>query len=229
MLCEFGPGLWLSDGPSVSVAGFHYPTRMALVRLADGSLFIWSPIRLNDALKAAIEGLGPVSQIVAPNGLHHLSLPEWVAAFPRARVHAAPRLRKKRHDIAFHADLGDLADPAWAGLLDQVVVCGNLITDEVVFFHRPSRTALFTDLLQQFPDGWFKGWRALVARADLMVGREPAVPRKFRLAFFRRSAARASLATIRAWPVERVVMAHGQPVERDGAAFLARAFGFLGL
>jgi hypothetical protein len=29
------------------------------------------------------------------------------------------------------------------------------------------------------------------------------------------------------WPVENVVMAHGEPVRENGGAFLRRAFGWL--
>lgn len=107
------------------------------------------------------------------------------------------------------------------------MVPGNLITTEVVFFHRNSATVLFTDLIQQFPPGWFSGWRATVARLDLMTESEPAVPRKFRIMFVNRRAARAALTRILEWPAKKVLMAHGAPVERDGQAFISRAFGWL--
>ena len=108
-----------------------------------------------------------------------------------------------------------------------MIVEGCLLTKEVVFFHAPSRTVIFTDLLQQFPEGWFSGWRATVAKLDLMVEKEPAVPRKFRLAFTNRKAARQSLSRILGWPAEKVLMAHGTPVTQDGGGFLVRAFRWL--
>src|SRR5467141_905199 len=104
---------------------------------------------------------------------------------------------------------------------------GNRITTEVVFFHAKSGTVLFTDLIQQFPASSFSGWRALVAKLDFMVGPEPSVPRKFRVAFTNRRAARDSLERIFEWPAEKVLMAHGTPVEKDARAFLRRAFGWL--
>ncbi len=115
----------------------------------------------------------------------------------------------------------------WAGDIDQVLM-RNAITTEAVFFHRVSRTVLFTDLVQHFPQGWFKGWRALVARLDRMTGSEPSVPQKFRLGFTDRRAARLALQRIRAWPAEKVLMAHGAPVTENGAAFIARVFEWLG-
>jgi hypothetical protein len=86
---------------------------------------------------------------------------------------------------------------------------------------------LFTDLIQQFPANSFTGWRALVAKLDLMTGPEPSVPRKFRVAFTNRRAARDALERIFAWPAQKVLMAHGTPVKKDAPAFLRRAFGWL--
>jgi hypothetical protein len=53
------------------------------------------------------------------------------------------------------------------------------------------------------------------------------VPRKFRVAFANRRVARESLKRIFAWPADKVLMAHGTPVESDARAFLRRAFGWL--
>ncbi len=226
-LQSFGPDIWLSAGPEAQVIGFRYPTRMVLIRLGVGHLLAISPVALTPNLKAEIEALGEVRHIVGPNSLHDLFLGEWRQAYPQATLHAAPGLRQVRPDLAFDADLSDTPAPAWGSDLDQVIVRGNRITAEVVFFHRPSSTAIFTDLIQQFPPGWFKGWRAIVARLDLMTEAEPQVPRKFRVAFSDRAAARVSVRRILEWPTERVVMAHGAPVAHDGRAFLARAFGWL--
>lgn len=228
MLKPFGDGIWIADSAgTVEVAGFRFPTRMAIMRLADGGLFIWSPIALTGDLRAEVDALGPVRHIVAPNSLHHLSLAEWREAFPGAKLHAPPGLRDKRKDIAFDADLGPAPDPDWAGEIDQVAVPGNAITTEIVFFHGRSGTVLFTDLIQHFPAGWFSGWRAIVAKLDLMSAPEPSVPRKFRLAFTGRRAAREALTRILAWPAEKLLMAHGAPVTTDGKTVIARAFGWL--
>lgn len=227
LLQPFGPEIWLAPGPETEVIGFRYPTRMAVIRLAGGGLWIWSPVALSEALGAELADLGEVRHLVAPNSLHHLFLAEWRDAYPLAKLHAAPGLAAKRPDLAFDAELGDAPPLAWSEDLDQVLVPGNRITTEAVFFHRPSRTVLFTDLIQQFPQGWFRGWRAVVARLDLMTEAEPSAPRKFRVAFTDRVAARAALRRILEWPSATVVMAHGDPVERDGQAFIARAFRWL--
>lgn len=228
MLKEFGPNIWITDGPTVTAAaGFRYPTRMAIIRLTNGDLVLWSPTALTDDVRAEVETLGAVRYLVPPNSLHHTFLAGWQRAYPDATVYAPPGLREKRKDIRFDADLSDGPIAAWAGEIDHAIMWGNRITTEVVFFHRQSATAIFTDLIQQFPRGWFKGWRAFVARLDLMTAAEPSVPRKFRVAFTDRHTARESLRRILAWPTGKVIVAHGPPITDEGQAFLRRAFRWL--
>lgn len=229
MLQPFGEAIWIADGPVADVAGFRYPTRMAVIRLADGGLFVWSPTALDDELRAAVRALGPVRHVVAPNSLHHLHLDDWQDAFAPARFTAPPGLRKKRPDLRFDDDLADGSVHDWSGEIDHVLFHGNLITTEVAFFHRQSRTAIFTDLIQHFSPDWFPGWRGIVAKLDLMTASGPEVPRKFRNTFVNRRAARAAVRRVLEWPAERVLMAHAPPVRQDGQAFIRRAFGWLGV
>jgi hypothetical protein len=227
MLSPFAEDIWLADGPVATTGGFRYPTRMAVIRLPGDALFIWSPVALPEALRTAVDALGEVRYLIAPNALHHLFLGDWLRAYPGALVYAPPGLRARRKDIAFDGDLGDAPRPEWSDEIDQVVVRGNLITTEVVFFHRRSRTVIFTDLIQHFSPSWFTGWRAVIAHLDLMTAPEPETPRKFRNTFVGRRTARAALRRILNWPAERVLMAHAPPVDSDGQAFIRRVFRWL--
>lgn len=223
----FAENIWLVGGPTTEVFGFRYPTRTVIIRLSDGGLFVWSPTNLTDELRSSVDALGDVRFLVAPNSLHHLFLGEWREAYPAAKLYAPPGLRHRRKDLTFDADLDDMPPPEWSRDIDQVVVRGNLITTEVAFFHYASRTAIFTDLIQHLDPSALAGWRAQVARFDLMAGPQPETPRKFRIAFFNRGAARKAIRHALAWPTARVVMAHAVPVEHEGQAFLVRVFGWL--
>ena len=226
-LVEFGPEIWTAEGSVVSFYGFPYPTRAAVIRLSDGTLFVWSPISLSPRLKSAIDALGPVRHLVSPNSIHHLFLGEWKAAYPDALLYAPPDLRKKCRGLVFHADLGDLPDAAWASDVDQVVMRGSVALTEVVFFHRASGSAIFGDLIQNFPRDWFRGWQGVVARLDGIVAPNPGAPREWRASFVRRARARAALERILSWPIERVLIAHGQCAHTGGLEFVKKAFGWL--
>lgn len=226
-LLQLGPEIWMADGPVASFHGFPYPTRMAVIRLSDGGLFIWSPVALSDSLRGSIDSLGPVRHLISPNALHHLFLAKWQSAYPAARLYASPRLLRKRQDLAFAGVLGDAPEPAWAADIDQVVFHGSFALTETVFFHRRSNTVLLCDLIQNFPRDWFKGWRGVAARLGGIVAPNPGTPSDWRASFLNRRAARAALGQILAWPIERVLIAHGDLPAADGAAFVRRAFAWL--
>jgi hypothetical protein len=229
VLRALGRDLWLADGPSVRFLGqFDYPTRMAVARLGSGDLWIWSPTALDGELAAEVEALGPVRCLVAHNKIHHLFLGAWAERFPSALLFAAPGLAEKRRDLAFAATLGDEPDPAWANDVDQVVFRGSFFMDEVVFFHRASRTALVCDLVQRFDPATLHGWRGLLMRLDGLVGADGSTPREWRASWWNRRAGRAAKQRALTWSPERLVIAHGVLPEENGADALARGLRWLG-
>ena len=227
MLEEFGPSLYLADGPTISFLGFPYPTRMAVVRLCDGSAWVWSPIPLSAELERAVAAIGAVRHIVSPNKIHHLFLAEWAERWPDARLYAPPGLARRRRDLSFDATLGNAPDPAWAAELDQVIFHGSFALEEVVFFHRPSRAVIMGDLVQRHDPAQAKGLKGLIMRLDGLVGDEGSTPRDFRATFWRRAPAREARARVLAWNPERLVVAHGSCVRNDAQPVIARALAWL--
>jgi hypothetical protein len=226
-LYAFGPEIWTAEGPVVSFYGFRYPTRMAVVRLSNGELLVWSPIKLDDQIRSEIAALGPVAHLVSPNKLHHLYLAQWKSAYPTARLHLPPGLAKKKPELHFDSELGNEPDIAWRGELDQVRFDGSVYLTEIVFFHRASGTALFGDLIENFPPSWFSGWRGFLARLGGIVTPDYGAPGDFRLSFLRRDKARKALARILDWHPQRVVIAHGDGAGAAGEAFIRHAFRWL--
>lgn len=45
-LTPFGNNIWITDGPNVRDAGLLFTTRMTVVRLHDGSVWVESPVNL---------------------------------------------------------------------------------------------------------------------------------------------------------------------------------------
>jgi hypothetical protein len=166
MLSPVDRDIWIAAGPSVRFFGFPYPTRMTVVRLTDGSLWVCSPIALSTALAAAVKVRGPVRYLVSPNKIHHLFLADWVRAWPDANLYAPPGLARRRRDLTFYSELRDAPDPAWAADIDQVIFHGSFAMEEVVFFHRTSRSVIVTDLVQKFDPATLHGWRGALMRLE---------------------------------------------------------------
>jgi hypothetical protein len=228
MLTQFTPDLYLADGPDVSFAGFPYPTRMAVARLSTGEAWVWSPIALTPALAAAVEAVGPVRYIVSPNKLHHLFLAEWSHRWPEAQLYAPPGLARKKPALPFQAELvGDPQGIPWKADIDQVVFGGSLAMTEVVFFHRRSRTAIFGDLIQRFPQDKAKGWKGLVMRLGGLVGPHGSTPPDWRLTFLHRSQSRAARTTVLEWAPQRLVIAHGDCASSGAHDIIAAALSWM--
>lgn len=227
MLAEFGPSIYTAEGPTVSFYGFPYPTRMAVVRLSDGSAWVWSPVALSDELARAVEDIGPVQHIVSPNKIHHLFLAEWGTRWPEAKVYAPPGLAQRKPELRFDAELGDEADPAWAADIDQTIFRGSLAMEEVAFFHRASRTAIICDLIQRHPASSTKGWKGMLMRLDSLVGKNGSTPREWRATFLRRGPARDARDRVLAWGAERLLIAHGECAQTDATAIISRALRWI--
>ena len=204
-----------------------FPTRMTVLRLADGDLFVHSPTTLTPGLKAEIEAVGAVRFIIAPNRIHYWWTPDWRTAFPDAQIWLAPRIREQAGDrIGFEAkELAAETGYPWDGEIATLPVEGRWMT-EVVFFHIASRTLLLTDFIENFePEKLSLAGRLLtwLGGAQHPNGQ---MPRDMRLTY-PRAELKAAVERMIAWNPERIILAHGRWHETGGTAELRRAFRWL--
>jgi len=225
MLRQIDTGIWATEAPQKFI-GADVGTRMTVIRLADSSLFIHSPVHLDDALRAALDAIGPVRHVVAPNRFHHLYVADYPRNYPEAKLYAAPGLETKRRDLHFDAILSDEAPDAWRGQIDQFVFHGFSPLNETVFFYRSSRTVIFTDLLFNLARA-DSAWTRILMTLDGAFG-GPAVARTFRLLMrARKRAVMDSIARILEWDFDRMIVAHGDVIERGAKTVLQDAYSFL--
>jgi Domain of unknown function (DUF4336) len=220
---NLAPNLWIATRPLRTFVG-DIGTRMTVIKLADGSLFLHSPVRLDADTKRALDETGSVRAIIAPSRAHHLFVGDYVAAYPEAKVHGAPGLAEKRKDLKFDSILGDDPHPDWAGQIEQHLFRGASILNEVIFFHPTTRTLILTDLAFNVPANesrapvfyWLTGARGRFGPHRLV-----------RLMIRDRKAARQSIERIFQWDFDRVTVTHGEVLESGGKERLASGFPFL--
>lgn len=229
--------IWIVDGsearmnvaPGVRVP---FPTRMTVIRLADGSLWCHSPTEWTGALADELGAIGPVAHLVSPNRLHYAWIGQWQRHYPTATAWAAPgtRSRARAHgsDIDFDRDLGDRAEPEWESDVDQLRFRGSRFMDEIVFFHRRTRTLIVADLIENFEPARMSGGWGRVLRLSGAIDPDGKTPIDLRMTFVgRKRAARHSLQRMLAWRPERIILAHGRWYPSGGTVELARAFRWL--
>jgi hypothetical protein len=215
--------LWV-EARRLRFFGVETGTRMTVIRLADGGLFVHSPVALDPATRAAVEALGPVKAVVAPSLFHHLYVGEWMRAYPQAVVCACPGLERKRADLAWHRVLGDTAEPEWRGELEQVFFGARSLENEVVFFHRASGTLVCADAVFNLARHPSLATRVV---ARLMGNGQPGATYFERVLIRDRAAARAQVDRMLAWDFDRIVLAHGALVPTGGHEVLRRAYAWL--
>lgn len=229
-LRRIGDEIWTFEGGKVNFHGFPYPTRMTVVRLRDEDLWIHSPEKLNEQLKQELATLGTVRYLISPNKLHHLFLEEWIATYPEALRYSAPGLARKRPDIEFDAELSACPDDEWCKEIDQIIFQGSPAMEEVVFYHKLSKTLVLTDLIENFDPQTLNWWRRGLARFVGILHPRGKMPLDWRLTFQfgGKDKAQASFRRILDWDVENVVLSHGLCVFGYGSEFVRKSFSWLG-
>ena len=224
MLRELARDIWIVERTQ-RFYGLEVGARMTVVRLADGSLLLHSPLELDPELRRELDSIGRIRFAVAPNRFHHLYAGGVAEAYPEARLWAAPGVERKRPDLEIAGVLGDEAPAEWRDEVDQVFFRGRPFENEVVFLHRASRTLILCDLAFNFGPRAAPFTRLLMR---LLRGYGRFGPSSLdRILIRDRRAARDSLERILAWDFDRVVGAHGDVLERGGRDALRAGYSGL--
>ncbi|KAG7361173.1 protein of unknown function DUF4336 containing protein [Nitzschia inconspicua] len=162
------PGVYTGDRP------FYWNRidvgcRMCVIQLENSNdLWVHSPVGLDSATKNALNKLGTVKYVVSPNYEHLKFAEQWYKEYPDAFMWGCPGLAEKLPNIEWEGEIP-------TGLLrptreDQKQNCWNFneivplhldmevnpftgkpFFNEVIFFHRPSKTLMTTDLFWNYP------------------------------------------------------------------------------
>ncbi|MCA9592946.1 MAG: DUF4336 domain-containing protein [Myxococcales bacterium] len=221
-LTPFRERIWMVARPQ-KFWGVETGTRMTVVQLSDGGLFVHGPVALEARLRDEVDALGPVRAIVCASRYHHLYAGEWADAYPDAALCACPRLVDKRQDLRFDHVMRDEPHEIWGGDLEQVHFSARF-EDEVVFFHTATRTLLCLDALLNLSTHPARSTR-MVAR--LMANTAPGKGYLERIVVGNRARAREQVRRILEWDSDGIVLAHGSPVPRDGREVFAEAYSWL--
>ncbi len=221
MLVQHDTDLWSAEHEFGWQAGLvPIPVRMTVIRLGDGPLILHSPIPISRELRGELDALGPVGFIVVPRA-HGRFAEQASQSFPAARLVAAPSAPSRRKSLPFHASLADQPPDAWTGQVESHLVRGFPL-QEVVLFHRPTRTLVLTDLCFNIQRSSSRTAR-LFFRANGMWQRF-GPSRIIRRVVTDRSAFQRSLERLLLWDFERIVPGHGDVVEQGGRAALRAAW-----
>jgi hypothetical protein len=204
-------------------SGLETGTKMTVVRLSDGGLFVHCPVALDDSTRRAVDALGPVRAVVASSLFHHLYAGQWMNAYPNASFHPCPGLERKRSDLKWGRVLDGEPNDTWAADLDQASFTARF-EHEIVVFHRKTRTMICADAilnLSQHPS------RITRTCAFLMANTAPGKGYLERIAVRDWKLGRGQVDRILEWDIERIALAHGASIVREGRRVIREAYDWL--
>lgn len=219
------PAIGVVDGPIeyLTSAGLRMPmpftTRMTVIRLENGDLFLHSPIAFDQGLADELSRLGTIRHLISPNQFHYAHIGEWQRKCPRAIAWASPGVRRRAHarkiHIRFDRDLDSSPPDAWRQEVDQTLVPGGIFR-EFVFFHKASATLILTDMIMNFElDKLDEPWRS-ATRLSGMYHPHGQIFFGMRLPFWLQPRRRrAAFRKIRSWQPQRILLSHGHCLDEN--------------
>ncbi|KAJ5280116.1 hypothetical protein N7478_005488 [Penicillium angulare] len=158
---QVAPQITTFSLPFARFGVMRFGARGTLIKLATGSLAIFSPVSLTTEVRDTVQSHGGnVKYIIAPDLQHHLHVTAWKNAYPDANILAPEGLWEKRQkvaefkdtpfDLVFKKDGSRTISPEFDDEFELEYVHGHG-SRELVFLHKPSRTLLEADLLFNLP------------------------------------------------------------------------------
>lgn len=227
-LKKIAPDVWIADGGWIRFYGIPFPTRMTVIRLANGDVWVHSPIADQEGLAEAVAALGPIRHLIAPNWIHYAWITSWQKQFPKALTWVSPgavqRAEKQGVQLSFDCQLGDQPPADWSAEIDQRLAESHY-HQELVFFHRPSKTLVLTDLIENFELKKVPWWTRPLLKLGGVCDPDGKMPRDMAASFRKRPEhIRELVHTMISWNPTRVVLAHGRWYQDKGTCELRRAF-----
>jgi Domain of unknown function (DUF4336) len=208
-----GPDIWVASGTEIKFLGLLLGTRTTIIRLADGNVWMHSPISFDTELAGEIERIGPVKYLVAPNVYHHFFLKEWQEHCPDAQLIGPRGLPAKRPDLSFSFVFDDLKHDPWSNEIERVVFTGSRAFDEHVFFHRSSQSRI----------------GRLVAHIEGVAYPGGRTPLLYRLGMRDKISGARSVNAMLKWGATQAIISHGEWFRENASQELRKRFEWLPL
>ena len=224
-LQELSPGgIWISER-KLWFSGVYLRSRMTVIRLADGRLWVHSAGEPTPALCAELDRLGQVGWVIVPNKWHHMNAAAMKARYPDAQLIGPASAALKNKSVIFDLGNDDERLPSLVPELSPVVFRGVPFLDETLFFHTKTNTLIGADLMMCGcpADHWTWRW---VSRVLGQYQRHKAPP-DVRWNTRGGPEVHQSLDEISRLPVARILVAHSDPIEDRPLEQLKDAWRFV--
>lgn len=189
--------------------------RSTAIKLRSGDVWVLASTTLDAPTKSAVDGMGKVKYIVAPDTEHNQFLGEFKQAYPDAKLIGVEPLVAKRKDLQFDGAYGMDPPGTKYGYEPEIEACyfPETVNNDVAFFHAESRSLIEADLLwnMKTPLGTF--------------GPDSALHKKFvQMTTSNKGATGQYARRVAEWDFDMIIPCHGEVIESDGKSAWKSAF-----
>lgn len=203
----------------VKMPPMNLPVSSTALRTSRGVVLI-SPGSNTRKQADEITRFGRVTDIVAPNLLHHRSVHLAQDVFSQATLWGVPGFREKRSDLVWDK-LVTQAEWTYADEIQLIEIGGVPSLHECVFFHKSSKTLVVADLFFNLLHA--KGLGSWIILKIFGTYRRFGISSFYLRAVTDQEAFKKSLRDILALDVQNIVMGHGDPVTHGARDLIHRA------
>lgn len=218
-LDKIAPNVFIQRHP-LSMLGCQMGRVVTVIRLASGKLVIHSTANFSKTDSKAIRALGEPIALMEATCFHDTFAKEGREAFAEILYFVPPGFPKAEalNTTTLVCGKGVLPGDQHDDL-EIIEIGGMPKIREHALYHRPSKTLVVADLIFNLPSD-VGNWTQLFLRATGGIKEFPGMSRLFRFMIKDRNAFRASIKTIAALDFNRLIVAHGDPIENDAKAKL---------
>ncbi|TCD65752.1 hypothetical protein EIP91_002236 [Steccherinum ochraceum] len=207
--------------------------RSTAVKLSDGTVWVVASTPLSPETKEAIDAMGLVEYIMAASADHHFFLTEWQKAYPEAKIIGVLGLAEKKQAESWKFTGSYGVDPAGTtyGFEDEIQATyfPGFSKHDVAWLHLSSKTLIVADLIFNLPatEQYSASSKPKAKPAFFLPKLEPYSEgfRKFLWGEGKdKEAMKRDAKTVAGWDFERIIMCHGDIIEKDAKKAWESAF-----
>jgi len=161
VLTQHRTNVWAAERPFLWNT-IDVGSKSVIIKLQDGSLWVHSPVELDNDMRAALQDLGgDVKHVVSPCFEHVKFAKQWIDAFPGATAWGCPDIKQKYPNIGYELEVPDAQGElpsVWPSEIEPVFFdcetnpfTGKPFFNEVNFVHTPSKVLITTDTFWNYP------------------------------------------------------------------------------
>ncbi|KZS97447.1 hypothetical protein SISNIDRAFT_450259 [Sistotremastrum niveocremeum HHB9708] len=218
---EVTSNIWTFSRPFARFGLVPIGGRSTAIKLKGGEVWVICSTPLSEETKTAVNNLGPVKYLVAPNIVHNIFLTEWKGQYPEASVIGVAGLPKKKPGLKFDGVYGESPSDTLFGYESEIKACyfPGHANHDTAFFHVESRTLLEADLLLNLPAKEQYSKSKTSSKVPLFGTLNPfdGIHKRFVNQLGKdKNAMKRDSTTVAGWDFDRIIPCHGDVIETDG-------------